>query len=203
MTRSPPNPAFPPHPHADMEIITYVREGAITHQDLLGNKGRTGAGDVQVMSAGTGVRHAEYNLESEQTRIFQIWIEPTHAAARRLGRQAVPQGRSVRQVRDAGLAVSQADEDALPIRTDRARARDHVKAGETRRIRPRPRRATPIWCRGRSGGSQRRPRQRARRRGDQRREPTHDHRAGRRRTRAGRRSMRRRAWQKQQRHTRA
>jgi len=67
---------FPPHPHSDMEIITYVREGAITHQDSLGNQGRTEAGDVQVMSAGTGVRHAEYNLEGDTTRIFQIWILP-------------------------------------------------------------------------------------------------------------------------------
>ena len=66
---------FPPHPHRDMEIITYVRSGAITHQDSLGNKGRTGAGDVQVMSAGTGVTHSEYNLEDEATTLFQIWIE--------------------------------------------------------------------------------------------------------------------------------
>ena len=77
-----PNSGFPPHPHRDMEIITYVRSGAITHQDSLGNKGRTGAGDVQVMSAGSGVRHAEYNLESEPTTLFQIWIEPTERGLR-------------------------------------------------------------------------------------------------------------------------
>jgi quercetin 2,3-dioxygenase len=65
---------FPPHPHRDMEIVTYVRTGAITHQDSMGNKGRTAAGDVQVMSAGTGVRHAEYNLEDEATTLFQIWV---------------------------------------------------------------------------------------------------------------------------------
>ena len=65
---------FPPHPHRDMEIVTYVRTGAITHEDSLGNKGRTEAGDVQVMSAGTGVRHAEYNLEDEATTLFQIWV---------------------------------------------------------------------------------------------------------------------------------
>ena len=76
-TQSRRTPGFPPHPHADMEIITYVREGAITHQDSLGNKGRTEAGDVQVMSAGTGIRHSEYNLEPGSTRIFQIWILPT------------------------------------------------------------------------------------------------------------------------------
>jgi hypothetical protein len=66
---------FPPHPHRDMEIITYVRTGAITHQDSMGNKGRTAAGDVQVMSAGTGVQHAEYNLEDEATTLFQIWVQ--------------------------------------------------------------------------------------------------------------------------------
>ncbi len=66
---------FPPHPHRDMEIITYVRSEAISHQDSLGNQGRTPAGDVQVMSAGTGVNHAEFNLEDEETTLFQIWIE--------------------------------------------------------------------------------------------------------------------------------
>ncbi|GGY20602.1 hypothetical protein GCM10008098_11510 [Rhodanobacter panaciterrae] len=67
---------FPPHPHANMEIITYVREGAITHRDSLGNEGRTEAGDVQVMSAGSGITHSEYNVEPGTTRIFQIWIIP-------------------------------------------------------------------------------------------------------------------------------
>ncbi|MFT5084516.1 MAG: redox-sensitive bicupin YhaK (pirin superfamily) [Lentisphaeria bacterium] len=67
---------FDAHPHQNMEIITYVREGAITHRDSNGNVGRTAAGDVQVMSAGTGVFHSEFNLESEDTNIFQIWIEP-------------------------------------------------------------------------------------------------------------------------------
>lgn len=71
-----PKTGFPPHPHADMEIITYVRTGAITHQDSMGNRGRTEAGDVQVMSAGAGVTHAEYNLEDEPTTIYQIWILP-------------------------------------------------------------------------------------------------------------------------------
>jgi hypothetical protein len=72
---------FPPHPHRDMEIVTYVRTGAITHKDSMGNTGRTGAGDVQVMSAGTGVTHAEYNLEDEATTLFQIWIETDKPSA--------------------------------------------------------------------------------------------------------------------------
>ena len=70
---------FEPHSHRDMEIITYVRQGAITHEDSLGNRGRTVAGDVQVMSAGTGIAHSEYNLEDETTQIFQIWIQPNQA----------------------------------------------------------------------------------------------------------------------------
>ncbi len=74
-----PKTGFDPHPHRDMEIITYVRKGAITHQDRLGNEGRTVAGDVQVMHAGTGIVHAEYNLEDEETQIFQIWIHPDRA----------------------------------------------------------------------------------------------------------------------------
>jgi redox-sensitive bicupin YhaK (pirin superfamily) len=71
-----PDGGFPPHGHRDMEIITYVRTGAITHQDHLGNRGRTAAGQVQVMSAGTGITHAEYNREPEPAEIFQIWITP-------------------------------------------------------------------------------------------------------------------------------
>lgn len=67
---------FDPHPHRDMEIITYVRTGAISHADSLGNRGRTEAGQIQVMSAGTGIQHAEYNLEDTDTTLFQIWITP-------------------------------------------------------------------------------------------------------------------------------
>lgn len=71
-----PGTGFGMHPHRDMEIITFVRSGAITHRDSRGNVGRTAAGDVQVMSAGTGIMHAEHNLEREHTAIFQIWIFP-------------------------------------------------------------------------------------------------------------------------------
>lgn len=67
---------FDTHPHRDMEIITYIRRGAISHRDNQGNEGVTRAGDVQVMSAGRGIAHAEYNLEEEDTNLFQIWIEP-------------------------------------------------------------------------------------------------------------------------------
>ena len=68
---------FEMHPHRDMEIVTYVRRGAITHEDGLGNRGVTKAGDVQVMSAGTGIVHSERNQEDEDTTLFQIWITPS------------------------------------------------------------------------------------------------------------------------------
>ena len=84
---------FSPHAHRDMEIITFVRSGAITHQDSLGNNGRTGAGDVQVMSAGSGITHAEFNCEAEPTTLFQIWIETdSQGDAPRWGQRAFPRG---------------------------------------------------------------------------------------------------------------
>ena len=130
-----PNTGFPPHPHSDMEIITYVRTGAITHEDSLGNKGRTGAGDVQVMSAGSGVRHAEYNVESEATTLFQIWIEPTSRGGEpSWGAKPFPKGdRSGRwSVLASGFGdVSEEDRDALPIRSDARVMGATLSAGET------------------------------------------------------------------------
>jgi len=125
------NTGFPPHPHSDMEIITYVRDGAITHQDNLGNKGRTEAGDVQVMSAGTGIQHAEYNLEPVTTKIFQIWIIPdARGGAPTWGSKPFPKGeRSGRFVTLAsGIA---GDEDALPIRAQARVLGLTLNAGET------------------------------------------------------------------------
>lgn len=71
-----PSTGFDTHPHKNMEIITYVKKGAITHRDNKGNIGKTTAGDVQVMSAGSGIAHSEYNLENEETHLYQIWIKP-------------------------------------------------------------------------------------------------------------------------------
>ena len=125
-----PGMGFPPHPHADMEIITYVREGAITHQDNLGNSGRTEAGDVQVMSAGTGIRHAEYNAEPQATRIFQIWILPDGPRAPPAwGTRPFPKGDRAGQwaVLASGM---EGDEDALAIRAQARVLGATVQAGE-------------------------------------------------------------------------
>jgi redox-sensitive bicupin YhaK (pirin superfamily) len=121
---------FPPHPHRDMEIITYVRTGAITHQDSLGNKGRTAAGDVQVMSAGTGVTHAEYNLEDEETTLFQIWIETDKRGAEP-GWGAMPFPKESREGRFQLLASGDAEDGALTINADARVLGATVKAGES------------------------------------------------------------------------
>jgi quercetin 2,3-dioxygenase len=125
-----PGTGFPQHPHRDMEIITYVREGAISHEDNLGNKGRTEAGDVQVMSAGTGIAHSEYNLESTPTKIFQIWIIPDQAGqAPSWGAKPFPKGQLEGFVT---LASGKAgDHESLSIRADARVVAANLKAGES------------------------------------------------------------------------
>jgi len=125
-----PRTGFPPHPHRDMEIITYVRKGAISHQDSLGNSGRTAAGDVQVMSAGSGIQHAEYNLEDETTTLFQIWIIPDRRGGEPTwGTRPFPRGD--RDGRFVPLASGFEGDDALPIRAEARVLGATVKAGET------------------------------------------------------------------------
>jgi redox-sensitive bicupin YhaK (pirin superfamily) len=126
-----PNTGFPPHPHREMEIITYVRNGAITHEDNLGNSGRTEAGDVQVMSAGRGIRHSEYNLEDKTTTLFQIWIESDEeGGVPSWGTKQFP--RAQRAGEFVPLASGfEGDVDALPIRAEARVLGATIKAGET------------------------------------------------------------------------
>lgn len=128
-----PKTGFSPHSHADMEIITYVREGAITHQDSMGNVGRTEAGDVQVMSAGSGVTHAEYNLEDQPTKIFQIWILPkTRGGKPHWGAAQFPKGaRAGRFVTLASGFENDIAAGALPIRQDARVLGATIATGET------------------------------------------------------------------------
>jgi redox-sensitive bicupin YhaK (pirin superfamily) len=146
-----PKTGFPPHPHSDMEIITYVRTGAITHQDSMGNRGRTEAGDVQVMSAGSGVTHAEYNLEDDATTIYQIWILPKqHGGApplgagpvatdapggALLGRGEVSEGRPCGRARHAGVGLrGRSERRRAADPAGRARPRGDAEAGTKRRV---------------------------------------------------------------------
>ena len=126
-----PKSGFPPHPHNDMEIITYVRTGSISHEDSLGNRGRTEAGDVQVMSAGTGIRHAEFNEEGVETTLFQIWIHPSRVGEQpSWGTRPFPRGERAGQfvVLASGFET---DKDALPIRTDGRVVAATLRAGES------------------------------------------------------------------------
>ena len=122
---------FPPHPHRDMEIITYVRSGAITHQDSLGNRGRTEAGDVQVMSAGSGIIHSEMNEENEATQLFQIWIMPDEKGLPpSWGTKPFPKEQR------SGSFITLAsglpgDTDALPIRANARLVAATLKAGQS------------------------------------------------------------------------
>jgi redox-sensitive bicupin YhaK (pirin superfamily) len=147
------NSGFPPHPHADMEIITYVRDGAITHEDSLGNKGRTEAGDVQVMSAGSGIRHAEYNVENETTRIFQIWIIPEARGEPTWGSRPFPKANAT--------AVSSCSPAAARATATRCRSAPTrvlgatLQAGETAQYALEPG-VTPISCRRGLGRGRRR-----------------------------------------------
>ena len=126
-----PRSGFPLHPHANMEIITYVRQGAITHEDNLGNQGRTEAGDVQVMSAGGGIQHAEYNLEPGTTKLFQIWVIPNQRGGIPFwGTKPFP--KTDRAGRFVALASGfEADKDALPIRAEARVVGATLKAGQT------------------------------------------------------------------------
>ena len=128
-----PKTGFPPHPHADMEIITYVRTGEITHRDSMGNHGRTAAGDVQVMSAGSGVTHSEYNLEDEATTLYQIWILPKQRGGQPYwGAAKFP--KSDRAGALVTLASGFADDQAngaLPIRQDARVLAATLKQGQS------------------------------------------------------------------------
>ncbi|MCV9879376.1 pirin family protein [Brenneria izbisi] len=90
---------FGTHPHKDMEILTYVLSGTVEHQDSMGNKEQIQAGEFQIMSAGTGIRHSEYNASRDELlHLYQIWIIPEKAGLTPRYDQKrfdVPQGRQL------------------------------------------------------------------------------------------------------------
>lgn len=105
---------FPTHPHKDMEILTYVRQGRVAHKDSMGNATEVQAGEFQIMSAGTGIRHSEYNPSNDELlHLFQIWILPQQKglepryAQRRFAPQSGPQLILSPDARDGSLQVFQ------------------------------------------------------------------------------------------------
>jgi redox-sensitive bicupin YhaK (pirin superfamily) len=112
-----PHSGFGLHPHENVEIVSYLREGTVTHADDKGNFGKTHAGDVQVMSAGTGIRHSEQNEEDAPIRLFQIWLRPSAAGGiPRWGSKPFP--KADRAGVFVPLASGRNAEGALPIRAD-------------------------------------------------------------------------------------
>ena len=125
-----PDSGFPPHPHRDMEIVTYVIDGAITHKDHLGNEGRTEAGQIQVMSAGNGIQHAEYNREDTETELFQIWILPNKQGVTARW-ETVDFPAEARYGRLAPLASGRGHKGAIPLYADGALYAGKLRAGQS------------------------------------------------------------------------
>lgn len=124
-----PHSGFARHDHRDMEIITYVRTGAITHRDSLGNEGKTRAGDVQVMSAGKGILHEEFNEEDDLTTLYQIWILPRESGGQPFWDAAqFPKGD--RSGKLEVLASGKEGSNALPIRADGELSAGTLNAGQ-------------------------------------------------------------------------
>ena len=124
------NAGFPLHGHHDMEILTYVRQGVLGHRDTLGSESALRAGDVQVMSTGTGIRHAEFNKGDVPLKIYQIWLLPREKGGVPYWQtRAFP--KSDRSGRFAVLASGYAnDGDALPMRANARLLGATLKAGE-------------------------------------------------------------------------
>ena len=125
-----PHGGFPMHAHRDMEIVTYVREGVLHHEDNSGGCGEIRAGNVQALSAGRGIRHSEYNDGNAPLRIFQIWLLP-----RRRGIDPRWATKSFAEAQRAGRLVPLAsgfpeDEDTLQIDADARVLGARVEAGQ-------------------------------------------------------------------------
>jgi redox-sensitive bicupin YhaK (pirin superfamily) len=108
---------FPPHPHRDMDIVTYVLDGKLEHEDSMGNHGVVERYGVQYMSAGTGVRHSEFNASAEKPlHLVQMWVRPQHAGIRpAYGQRSFAPG----DLHDQWLTIASGEKDvAAKIRID-------------------------------------------------------------------------------------
>ena len=125
-----PKGGFPMHGHRDMEIITYVREGVLQHEDSSGGRGEIHAGEVQVMSAGRGIRHREYNATDSRLRVFQIWLLPRrNGIDPRWATRRFPEAHSAGDLVPLASGFSQ-DRNALQIDADARVLGATLKAGQ-------------------------------------------------------------------------
>jgi hypothetical protein len=113
-----PNQGFETHGHKDMEIITYVRTGAVLHTDSMGNKSTIHAGNVQVISAGTGIRHSEHSSPDTVTTLYQIWIYPRQKNLTPTWAEAVFDHQPVTQSLNLLVSGYAQDENTLSIAQD-------------------------------------------------------------------------------------
>ena len=128
-----PGRGFETHPHRDMEIISYILEGSIEHKDTMGFHTTLNAGDVQVMSAGSGIRHSEVNLEDVDTTLFQIWILPNERNGKPFwGAKKFPKADRANEW--SVLASGDASDEGLPIRQDAKVLGATLEAGKTLEI---------------------------------------------------------------------
>lgn len=124
-----PGAGFPPHPHQDMEIITYVLEGALAHKDSTGGEGVITPGTVQYMSAGTGVTHSEFNASDENpVHLYQIWLLPN--AAGHQPRYAEHKIGEAREGRLALVASGDGRDGSIQINQDAALYASVIKEGD-------------------------------------------------------------------------
>ena len=113
-----PKGGFPMHPHRDMEILTWLLDGSLAHRDTLGNGGVIKRGEIQWMSAGTGIRHSEFNPSADTAAHFlQIWIQPD-AAGQPPAYHQLDLATAVRDQRLTLLAAPDAGDEAIKLRAD-------------------------------------------------------------------------------------
>jgi quercetin 2,3-dioxygenase len=142
-----PDAGFPTHPHREMEIVTIPLSGQVTHADSMGNRAVIEAGDVQRMSAGTGLTHSEFNLGEEPCHFFQIWLTPDEANLapsydqRRFSSAAFSN-------RFCPVASGQGLADAVTIHTDATIYRSRLEGGQTLAYTPREARRIFLYLSG-------------------------------------------------------
>jgi hypothetical protein len=111
-----PSAGFPTHPHRDMEIITYVLSGSLAHKDSMGNGSIIQAGDVQKMSAGTGIQHSEFNPSADTpAHLLQIWIQPDQ---RGITPSYAQQNFSIQDKQDKLLLIAAPEGAPIPLHQD-------------------------------------------------------------------------------------